>query len=106
MINGTCGKCGGSGTIAAFGHVVAGRCFACGGTGRLSVKLTAEAVRLSEAHNAKTAWVARFDGLTVGEIVTAWRRYSYEQIHAMLSYCPSGSNQLRAAKVLLEEMIG
>jgi hypothetical protein len=30
-----CPKCGGSGFIGAFGHIVSGRCFLCGGTGRV-----------------------------------------------------------------------
>lgn len=40
---GECMKCGGSGRINGFSHIVAGRCFACGGTGRVNIKASATA---------------------------------------------------------------
>ena len=40
---GTCPKCGGTGTIRAFRHVVGGTCFMCGGTGRVEASDTAAA---------------------------------------------------------------
>lgn len=33
VINGACIKCGGSGRVDRFSHVLGGECFRCGGTG-------------------------------------------------------------------------
>ena len=49
---GECMKCGGTGRINGFSHIVAGRCFACGGAGRVSIK----AASASDAAPVGRAW--------------------------------------------------
>lgn len=67
-----CGKCGGSGRIAYYGHVEGGRCFECGGNGGHYTKTVGQLVAAAKRRDTAAANKARKAAATAAKL-DAWK---------------------------------
>ena len=67
-----CGKCGGSGRIAYYGHVEGGRCFECGGNGGYHTKTVGQLVAAAKRRDTAAANRARKAAATAAKL-DAWK---------------------------------
>ncbi|MFZ9748217.1 MAG: hypothetical protein ACO3G4_16490, partial [Opitutaceae bacterium] len=90
-MTGTCGRCDGTGKIAAFNHYAGGVCFACSGSGVAEVTVTtadaeAQAAIIAEAAR-KRDWLAKLVGVSPKVVAAQFRALPEAKLWAIRNAC-------------------